>query len=42
VRSKRAQEARVKADALLQSDKFEKAIGMYLLRACYLLYCAFA
>ena len=29
VRSKRAQEARVKADALLQSDKFDKAIGMY-------------
>jgi tetratricopeptide (TPR) repeat protein len=29
VKSKRAQEARVKADALLQADKFDKAIGMY-------------
>ena len=29
VRSKRAQEARAKADALLQADKFDKAIGMY-------------
>ena len=29
MRNKRAHDARLQADALLQSDKFDKAIGMY-------------